>query len=54
MVLLSKTKLNNVEIYTSKSFIDSNTSDDEFVSIYNLLNEYNKMKEKIKNPRNMK
>ena len=48
-VLLAKSKLNRVEVLISKAFIDSVTSQDEFVLINNILKEYNKMKEKRKN-----
>ena len=40
IVLLAKSKLNRIKVLIS---------DDEFVSIYNVLKEYEKMKEKIKN-----
>ena len=48
-VLLAKSKLNRIEVLISKGFIDSVTSQDEFVLINNILKEYNEMKEKIKN-----
>ena len=48
-VLSAKSKLNRVEVLISKSLIDSNISHDEFVSIINVLKEYEKMKEEIKN-----
>ena len=49
IVLLAKSKLNSIEVLISKALIDSIISDDEFVLINNFLQEYNKMKEKIKN-----
>ena len=49
MVLLAKSKLNSIKVLISKALIDSNISDDEFVLINNVLKEYNKMKEKMKN-----
>ena len=49
MVLLAKSKLNSIKVLISKALIDSNISDDEFVLINNMLKEYNKMKEKMKN-----
>ena len=47
--LLAKSKLNRIEVLISKSLIDSNISHDEFVSINNMLKEYEQMKEEIKN-----
>ena len=47
--MLAKTKLNIKEVLTSKALINSNTSHDEFVSVKNVLREYNYMKEPIKN-----
>ena len=49
MVLLAKSKLNNIEILISKALIDSNISHDEFVLIDNVLQKYDDMKEEIKN-----
>ena len=49
IVLLASTKLNPIEVLISKSSIDSYISHDELVSVHNLLREYNKMKEEIKN-----
>ena len=49
IVLLAKSKLNSIEVLISKTFIDSVISHDEFVLINNVLKEYNKMKEVIKN-----
>ena len=48
-VPLAKSKLNRIEVLISKSLIDSNISHDEFVSINNVLKEYEEMKEEIKN-----
>ena len=50
IVLLGKGKLNTIEVLISKSLIDSSISHDEFVSLNNVLREYNEMKEEIKNP----
>ena len=50
IVLLGKDKLNTIEVLISKSLIDSYISHDEFVSINNVLREYNEMKKEIKNP----
>ena len=38
-----------MEVLISKALIDLNNSRDEFVLINNVLKEYNKMKEEIKN-----
>ena len=48
IVLLGKDKLNTIEVLISKTLIHSYTSHDEFVSINNVLREYNEMK--TKNP----
>ena len=47
--MLAKSKLNSIEVLISKALIDPVISYDEFVLINNVLNEYNKMKEEIKN-----
>ena len=49
IVSLAKSKLNRIEVLISKHLIDSNSSHDEFVSINNVLKEYEEMKEEIKN-----
>ena len=49
MVLLAKSKLNSIEVLLPKTLINSVISHDEFVSINNLLKEYNEMEGKIKN-----
>ena len=46
IVLLAKSKLNNIEVLISKALIDSNISYDEFISINNMLKEYNEWKKK--------
>ena len=48
-VLLATSKLNSIEALISKALINSVISHDEFVLINNVLKEYNKMKEEIKN-----
>ena len=48
-MLLAKSKLNSIEVLISKALIDSVISHDEFVLINNVLKEYDKMKEEIKN-----
>ena len=49
IVSLAKSKLNRIEVLISKSLIDSNINHYEFVLINNVLNEYEEMKEKLKN-----
>ena len=51
IVLLGKDKLNTTEVLISKNLIDSYINYDEFVSVNNVLKEYNKIKEEIKNPK---
>ena len=51
-MLLAKTKLNTTEVFISKTLIDSYANHHEFVTVNNMLREYNKMKEEIKNPEN--
>ena len=50
IVLLGKDKLNTTEVLISKSLIDSYISHDEFVSVKNVVTEFNDMKKEIKNP----
>lgn len=50
IVLSSKNKLNNVEVIISKDLINTYISQDEFISVNNMLKVYDKMKEVIKNP----
>ena len=52
IVLLVKTKLNTIEVLNSKALINSCVNDDQFVSVDNVLREYNEIKEEIKNPEN--
>ena len=49
IAVLAKSKLNSIVILISKALIDSVFSHDEFVLIKNVLKQYNKMKEEIKN-----
>ena len=49
MILLTKGKLNIIEVLISNDLINSNITHDEFVLIYNMLGEYGNMKEEIKN-----
>ena len=48
IIFLGKDKLNTIEFLISKALIDSYISHDEFVSVNNVLREYNEMKEKNK------
>ena len=52
MVLLAKAKLNATKVLNYKGLIHSCINHDEFVSVNNVLREYNEMKEEIKNPEN--
>ena len=47
MIIISKS--NSIEVLISKALIDSVISNDEFVLMKNVLKEYIKMKEEIKN-----
>ena len=49
-MLLRKDKSSTIEVQISKTLIDSYISHGEFVSVNNVLREYNEMKEEIKNP----
>ena len=49
IVSLANSKLNRKEILICQSSVDSNISHDEFVSINNVLNVHEEMKEEIKN-----
>ena len=50
--MLAKSKLNSIEFLISRPLIDSVISHDEFVLIYNVLKEYEEIKEKKKNSNN--
>ena len=52
IVLLGKTELYTIEALISKVLIKSYISHDVFVSVHNVLREYNERKEEIKNPEN--
>ena len=52
--MLTQAKLYTIEVLESKSLIDLNISLDEFMSMNNVLKEYDNMKEKRKNSNNMK
>ena len=49
IIPLAKSKLNSIEVLISKTFIDSNISNDEFILTNNVLKEVCDMEEKIKN-----
>ena len=50
IVLLGKKKLNTIGVLISKALIDSYISHEKFVSVINVLKEYNEIKEEIKIP----
>ena len=52
MLLLAKSKLNNIEVIISKTLIDSNIIHEEFVLINSVLKEFSGIKGEIKNPNN--
>ena len=47
--MLAKDKLSTIEVLVSKAIIDSYISHDEFVSMNDVLKEYDDMKKTIKN-----
>ena len=49
IVLLEKDNLNTIGVLIFKAFTDSYISHDKFVSINNVLREYNEIKEELKN-----
>ena len=50
IVLVGKDNLNTLEVLISKVLIDSHIRHKEFVSVNNVLREYNEMKKELKNP----
>ena len=50
IVFLGKDQLKTIEVQICKSLIDLYIRHDEFVSVNNVLREYNEMKKEIKNP----
>ena len=48
IVLLGKTKLHNIKVLISKALINSYISHEEFVSVNNVLKEYNKINPEIR------
>ena len=49
IVLLTKSRLNSIEVLISKALIDSNISHDDFLLINNVLKVYDNLKDEIKN-----
>ena len=49
-MLLEKDKLNTIEVLICKALIDSYISHDKFVLVNNVLREYYKINEEIRNP----
>ena len=47
-MLLGKDKLNIIEVMISKALIESYISHDEFLSVNDVLRQYNEMKEESK------
>ena len=47
--MLAKFKINSIEVFISKTLVDSNISLDEFVLINNMPKEHEELKEEIKN-----
>ena len=52
MVALAKNKSNAMEVLISKALMNPNVSHDEFVSVNNVLKEYDDMIKEIKNSNN--
>ena len=50
--MLGKAKLDTITVLISKTLIDLCFIHDEFVSMNNVLREYNEIKEEFKNPQN--
>ena len=46
--MLTKSKLNSIEVLINKALINWNISHDEYLLINNVLKEYDDMKEEIK------
>ena len=49
IVLLTKSRLNSIEVLISKALIDSSISHDDFLLINNVLKVYDNLKAEIKN-----
>lgn len=50
-VLLGKTKSNAMKVLIPKALINPYINDDDFVSVNNMMREYNKTKEEIETPK---
>ena len=50
--MLAKAKLNTIEFLISKALIESYNNHDQFVSVSNVLREYNDIKVAIESPDN--
>ena len=50
--MLAKAKLNTIAVLISEAFIDSNISHDEFMSVSNVLKEYDNMEKETKSSNN--
>ena len=50
--MLAKAKLNTIAVLISEAFIDSNISHDEFMSVSNVLKEYDNMEKETKSTNN--
>ena len=53
IVLLGKVKLDAIKFLLPEALIDSFVSHNKFVSVSNVLREYNETKKQIKNPQNV-
>ena len=53
IVLLGKVKLDAIKFLLPEALIDSFVSHNKFVSVSNVLSEYNETKKQIKNPQNV-
>ena len=51
IVLLGKDKLNTTKVLNSNALTNSYISHDKYVSVSNVLREYNEIKNEIKNPK---
>ena len=51
-MLLTKAKLDTIEVLISKALIDLYNNHDEFASVNNVLRKYSEMKKEIKSPEN--
>ena len=50
--MLAKAKLNTIAVLISEAFIDSNISHDEFMSVSNVLKEYDNIEKETKSSNN--